>query len=344
MRRRLKNTDDSQGVMIPTKAYEVAMSKFLTKMERKYGRYAIPHLTYFIIGFYVIGYALTLMNSDIASYMTLEPYYILHGQIWRIFTWIVVPPSSFSIWTIIMLFFYLSVGQTLEKAWGDFRYNIYIFGGMILSLIAAFVCYLVLYMIAGTGEFTFGTGSTTPFSTYYICLSIFLGFAATFPDVQVLLYFVIPLKVKWLGIVYVAFIAYDVIQYMRIAISGNILGWVYVIGILVSLLNCLIFFLSTKNMKRYSPGEIKRRAQFKKAMNNAGPTIRPQQRSTAYGTGASNNANTGKRQQNVARHRCDICGKTELTNPEMDFRYCSKCAGAHEYCQDHLFTHVHIKL
>lgn len=311
------------------------MSRFLTKMERKYGRYAIPHLTWFIIGFYVIGYALTLINSNIASYMTLEPYFILHGQIWRLFTWVVIPPSSFSIWTVIMLFFYLSVGQTLERAWGDFRYNIYIFGGMLLSLIAAFVCYLIFYLITGNPVIVFGN---TPFSTYYICLSIFLGFAATFPDVQVMLYFVIPIKVKWLGVVYVAFIAYDVIQYIRIASAGKPIAWVYVVGIMVSLLNFALFYFSTKNMKRFSPGEIKRRAAFRKAMQQG--SIHPE--ASAQGN-ERRESWTGNSTQRGARHRCDICGRTDLTNPELDFRYCSKCAGSHEYCQDHLFTHVHIK-
>ena len=81
--------------------------------------------------------------ASIFSYLTLEPYYILHGQIWRLVTWILIPPESPGIFTIIMLFFYYSLGNSLEQTWGAFRYNVYIFMGMIsYGFWAAFLLYV----------------------------------------------------------------------------------------------------------------------------------------------------------------------------------------------------------
>ena len=91
---------------------------FLDKMERKYGRYAIHHLTAYIIVTYIAGYLIELTGTGLSSYLTLEPYYILHGQIWRLVSWILIPPGSLDIFTIIMLMFYYSIGTSLERAWG----------------------------------------------------------------------------------------------------------------------------------------------------------------------------------------------------------------------------------
>lgn len=95
---------------------------FLNKLERKFGRYAIPHLTTYIIITYVIGYLLNYAFPSALGYMTLDPYMIIfHGQVWRLVSWLLIPPSSLDIFTVIMLFFYYSIGSSLERAWGDFR-------------------------------------------------------------------------------------------------------------------------------------------------------------------------------------------------------------------------------
>ena len=324
------------------------MNKLYQKLERKLGRYAVPNLTVIIIGCYVIGYILTLINADIAAYMTLEPYLILKGQVWRLITWLVIPPSSLSIFTIIMLFFYLSIGRSLERAWGDFRYNIYIFGGIILTIIAAFICYFVFSAMAGHGV-VFGSGGRSPFSTYYICMSIFLGFAATFPDAQVYLYFILPIRIKWLGILYAAFLVYDAVGYVRAIAAGYTGAWVYIVAMAASLVNFVIFFFTTRNIRRLSPGEMKRRQEFRKAM--AASAARQQGSAPgANGSGTSaagygNGRPAGGREASAStpRHRCEICGRTDITDPDMDFRFCSKCSGSHEYCSEHLFTHIHIQ-
>ena len=179
---------------------------FLDKMERKYGRYALSHLTMYIIVTYIAGYIIQLAAPIMRQYLTLEPYYILHGQIWRLVSWILIPPSSLDIFTIIMLFFYYSIGTSLERAWGDFKYNVYIFSGILMTIIGSFLLYGILYAVNG-----YPSLMGTAFSTYYISLSIFLGFAISFPDMQVLLYFIIPIKIKWLAYLDVALLAYSMI-------------------------------------------------------------------------------------------------------------------------------------
>ena len=192
---------------------------FLDKMERKYGRYALSHLTMYIIVTYIAGYIIQLAAPIMRQYLTLEPYYILHGQIWRLLSWILIPPSSLDIFTIIMLFFYYSIGTSLERAWGDFKYNVYIFSGILMTIIGSFLLYGILYAVNG-----YPSLMGTAFSTYYISLSIFLGFAISFPDMQVLFMMVLPLKASWIavaeaGIYIYSFITGGLIEKIEIVLS-----------------------------------------------------------------------------------------------------------------------------
>lgn len=136
---------------------------FLNKMERKYGRYAIKNLSAYMIGTYVIGYLISVMAPSLLGYLTLEPAYILRGQVWRLVTWLFIPPSRLDLFTIIMLFFYYSIGSNMEHAWGSFRYNVYIFTGILFSIAGAFVVYFIL-----GGQVLMGGA----ISTYYINMSI----------------------------------------------------------------------------------------------------------------------------------------------------------------------------
>ena len=288
----------------------------LNKLERKLGKYAIPNLMRYLIGGYVLGYLLMIGSNitsvNFISYMTLEPYYIIHRfQIWRIFTWIMIPESSNILFFAIMLLLYYQLGTALENAWGTFRYNAYIFGGMLATLIGAFVLYFIYGAISGGPV----AGIGNYFSMEYVNLSIFLAFAVCFPDMEVLLYFIIPIKMKWMAVVYA----------VMIVISMITAGWPGRVAILCSLLNFLVFYLSTRNYRRVDPREIHRKQEFKRKVSQGqGPTV-------------------DRSGQPIARHKCAVCGRTELTHPELEFRFCSKCNGNYEYCQDHLFTHTHVK-
>lgn len=278
------------------------MSNLLNKLERKLGKYAVKNLSLYLIIGYVIGYILKLTGS--IEFLNLNPYLILQGQVWRIFTWILMPPSSLSIFTIIMLFFYYSIGTSLERTWGAFRYNLYIFSGMLFTLLGAFVLYFIYAYIGHNPAPIVGGFVSAAFSTYYVNLSIFLAFAACYPDMRVLLYFIIPIKIKWMAYLDIAILALSFFQ-------GNM---AIKVAIVTSLLNFLVFFLSTRNFKRVSPKEMHRKAEYRKQTT-----------------------------QNVKihKHKCAICGRTEDDGDELEFRFCSKCNGNYEYCQDHLFTHTH---
>jgi hypothetical protein len=301
----------------------------INKLERKFGKYAIPHLVNYLIGGYILGYLLQFggMTTGTAflSYMHLDPYMILHGQVWRIITWVLIPPEQNMLFAVIMMIFYWQLGTALERAWGTFRFNFYMFGGIICSVLGALLVYGIYSIsLIGTPEMStyqmvLGSSISAFFSTNYINLSIFLAFAMTYPEEQILLYFFIPIKMKWLGFVYAAFIGFDVFT----AIYAR--NWGVVIAIVASLTNFLIFFLMTRDFRRYSPKEFQRKRNFQRAYRANTDSFR---KAGEAGT---------------ARHKCCICGRTELTNPELEFRYCSKCNGAYEYCSDHLFTHTHVK-
>ena len=306
----------------------------LNKLERKFGRYAIPNLMLYLIGGYVLGFLLAIGSSitrvNFISYMTLEPYYILHHfQFWRIFTWVMIPNGTGGIFFfIIMLILYYQLGTALERQWGTFRFNVYIFGGMLMTLIGAFVLYGIMTLATGTPV----AGIGNYFSMEYINLTIFLAFAVCFPDLQIYLYFILPIKMKWMAIVYGVLI---VIQLLGTDWSGRV-------AILCSILNFLIFYLSTRNYRSIDPREIHRRQEFKRKMNQRGPFGDP------YGGAQPSGQRQGQRPSpghaaGIARHKCAVCGRTDLTNPGLEFRFCSKCNGNYEYCQDHLFNHRHVE-
>ncbi len=275
---------------------------WLNKLERKFGRYAIHNLTLYLIGGYIIGFGVYMFVPNLLNLLTLEPAYILHGQIWRIISWVLIPPSGNIFTTVIMMLFYYSLGTALERTWGAFRYNVYIFSGILFTVIGA----VLLYLIVGVDAVGYGVF----FSTYYINMSIFLAFAVSYPDMEVLLYFILPIKMKWMALVYAALTIYDLVR-------GNLFTR---IAIIASLLNFIVFFLSSRNVKPYMPKEQMRKRKFKQEQERPHMT---------YAGGA--------------RHRCAVCGRTELDDPNLEFRFCSKCNGNYEYCQDHLFTHEHVK-
>ena len=284
--------------------------KFIDKLERKFGRFGIPNLTIYMIVCYVIGYALMIVNPGILNWLSLEPAYILRGQVWRLVTWVLYPPSTSGVlwFAIAVLFFYYPIGTSLERTIGTFKYTLYILSGVIFTILGAFFLYFLL-----GGNVLVGN----VFSTYYISLSTFLAYAMCYPDMQVLLMFIIPVKMKWMAIFYVVIVVYEMIQYIM---AG---AWYLVIPIVASLLNFIIFYFGTKDFSRYNPKEVHRRNEFRRAME-------PQGRMKS-GSGS------------VTKHKCAICGRTELDDPNLEFRFCSRCNGNYEYCQDHLFTHTHVK-
>lgn len=293
---------------------------WMTKLERKIGKFAIKNLIAYILGAYVIGYIVYYMDvigiiPGFYSLLEMNPAAICHGQVWRLVTWICTIPQSPSIFLVFMFILYFWIGRTLENIWGTFRYNLFIFMGLILMTIGPMLIYGITGLILG-----FDSAINLSASTYYLNLTSFLAFATIFPNQQVYFMFLIPIKMKWLAILDAVLLGWTVIQnIMIITVMPEMTAICIsnIVSILLSVANFIIYFLSTRNYKRFSPKEVKRKRTYHKQVKEA----------TARGT----------------RHYCAVCGRTEVTNPELQFRFCSKCKGNLEYCTDHLFTHEHKK-
>ena len=293
--------------------------KWLNKMERKFGKYAIPNLMFYIVILYAVGFILELMSAalNIDSfykwYLSLDMEAILHGQIWRLVTFIIQPPNASWWFMIFALYLYYMIGRQLEMVWGTFRFNVYYFMGVLFHIIASLLAYLIFK-------------ESLPLGTHYLNLSLFLAYATIYPNQKFYLMGIIPIKVKWLAWIEAAGLCFTILgafvpMYNLILLFGSSIRTA-ALEAFVSILNFLIFFLMTRNMRKYSPKEIKRKQTYRKQVQ-----VGQQQ----------------ARYENGARHRCHVCGRTELDDENLEFRYCSKCNGNYEYCQDHLFTHEHIK-
>lgn len=290
----------------------------IDKLERKFRKYAIPNLMYYIIILYAVGWVLKVFAAGFyETWLCLDPPMILRGQIWRLITFIIYPPSTNVFYLLIGLYLYYSIGKTLEYQWGTFRFNLYFFTGVLLHILAAFICCYVFKANLGL-----------LFGTYYLNFSLFFAYAATYPDATFLLFFVIPIKAKWLGIINGIYFGITILAgfftnlfpmsvLIGLAQGGIIAHPAYSVMALVSLGNFLLFFFGMRNMRRFSPKEIHRRKRYNQSVRQG--------------------------QRVVTTHKCAICGRTEKDGDFLEFRFCSKCKGNREYCQDHLFSHEHVK-
>lgn len=268
--------------------------RLINRLERRFGRYAIHNLMYYIIIMYVIGFVFMYTAPwFMYQYLSLDAEAILHGQVWRLVTFLIYPPTTSPFWILFAILMYYSLGRSLEAIWGSFRFNVYFFMGVIGIILAEFIVYFL-------------TGVDLHLNTTYLNLTIFLAYAATFPEEWFYIYFILAVKAKWLALIDGLFLI------MQFAF-GN---FATKIAIFLAMLNFVIFFSMTKDFKKYSPKEVKRKQDFK------AQTMRPVSR---------------------ARHKCAVCGRTDEESPGMEFRYCSKCEGSYEYCMDHLYTHQHVK-
>lgn len=316
----------------------------MNSFNNKIRRFVIPNLTLWLIAGYVVGYIISMVNSSFLYWLSLDPYKILHGQVWRLITWVIIPPNMLGsdplglFLVLLVLFCCYSIGTVLERTWGTYKYNIFIFSGIFLAILFSFAYLLFIkltYDADGWETYVMyealnGVTHWFAFSTYYINISIYMVYAMTFPNAIVRLYFIVPIKMKWLGIV-------DLVYLILMFIIGHPSEK---FAIVAALLNCFIFYLSNIRGKSLNPYQIYRRTSFNRAynkgMSNAGRT-----RNTGGVTSQASDVKMNPRSQ--TRHKCAICGKTEVSDPDMEFRYCSKCAGSYEYCQTHLFTHTHVR-
>ena len=267
---------------------------YIERFCRKHPNFGIPRLMMYVSIANVAFWLLGLVNPVLINYLSFDPYLVLHGQVWRIISFAMIPPSD-GMLAVIAIYFYYWIGSTLEQYWGTPQFNIYFFTGILLTLLYGFLIYFI-------------TGIRIQLTATYVYLSMFFSFAALFPDMQVLLFFIIPVKMKWLALIDAAFFVYGV---LTTPFPLNLLP-------IVAVLN---FFL-------FCGGDLLRRLPRRPSAN----TVNFRRES---------NRIRREQRDNLYKHKCDVCGRTDVTNPELEFRYCSRCAGYHCFCQDHINNHIH---
>ena len=290
---------------------------FIDRLERRYSNFGVSNLMIYVIAISGLGMLISMVNPYIYyQYLSLDFYQIFHhGQVWRLITFLLCPSaggsgSSGLFWFVIMAWVYYSIGSNLERIWGRFRFTLFYLSGIVMILVVTLAAYLIMGIVYPAQEVGIWLGMQVTLE--YVTESLFLAFALVFPDVQFLLFFIIPVKAKWLSIFYFALDAYQIIQ-------GIMMKSYYPVAlIVVSLINIFIFFFFAKGRPGMAAHarQTKRKAEFKQKMHES--------------------------REKGPIHRCAICGRTELDAPELDFRYCSKCDGRYEYCSEHLFTHEHV--
>lgn len=285
---------------------------WMYKLEQKWGKYAIYDLHKYFVGIYFIGYVLSRFGN-ITSYLTFSIPAILQGQVWRLVSWVFVSQGG-GVMGLLFMLCLIPMGKTLEYFLGAFKMNVYLFGGVILNIVGAILVYVGSWLIIGTPL------PSVNLSMYYILLTTFMALAICIPDATVHLYFILPIKMKWMLVVYYLELLYELHLYYTAGAVYNVqTGIIYVVlggsQIIFALLNLALFFFFAKI--RISRKQKKRQTQFQSQMRQS--EVPP----------------------TMPRHKCVICGRTDKDHPELTFRYCSKCTGNKEYCQDHLFTHTH---
>jgi len=281
-------------------------------MERfalRHPNFGIPNLMrYIVIGSAVMFFLARMTNGQALFFLAFEWGQVLRGQVWRLLSFIFVPESLEPFSLILSLYFTWFIGTMLEQEWGTPKFNLYYFFGVLLTILTGIV-----------GHYAFGYSMIL--GTYYVNMSMFLAFAALYPDAQLLLLYIIPVKAKWLAWADVALFAVDVAGAL---FRGNFLGALLP---MVALLNFLIFFwCDLMDLIDRRRGYARHRnshqtIQFKSA-------VRQQRKKEA---------------QQGYRHKCSVCGRTDTDCPDLEFRYCSKCAGYHCFCIDHIYNHEHFK-
>ncbi len=264
-------------------------------------RFGIPNLMRVIVIGNVAVYVLMLLtqanDANALSFLTFNLNALLHGEVWRLVTFVFVPAYSSPFALLISLYFYYWIGSTLERQWGTAKFNLYYISGALLTVLGVVLASLIT-----------GNPYLTAAGTGYVNLSMFFAFAFLFPDTTVLLFFILPVRMKWLAYLDGALFAFDIIK----AIGAH--NWAGVVLPIVALLNFAVFIWPEVHY-------LKERAKYQ----NSRKTVQFRQ----------------AQQQQGYRHKCAVCGRTDTDYPDLQFRYCSKCVGYHCFCQDHIFNHVH---
>ncbi len=260
--------------------------KLLDRLDRRFGRYAVPNVTIYLIAGQSIFYVLFMMGKLSPVSVMLSGGLLMKGEWWRLVTFPFNPPVQNLLFAFFAWYLFYLMGSALEELWGAFRYNIFLLVGYILTVAVSFLT--PAYAV----------------SNAFIGGSVFLAFAFLFPDYQLLLFLVVPVRIRWLALL-------TWLYYGYLFLFG---GWGIRFLVMSSVGNFLLFFARDIYVNiRYGKRQLAKKV---------GRTVR-------------NN--------DQPFHRCTVCGITDKTHPQMDFRYCPQCDGQHGYCTEHILNHEHIK-
>lgn len=263
-------------------------------------RLGIPGLMRYIVGANAVIYLLSLFaRGGSLNFLCMDPASVLRGELWRIVTYVLLPTNG-GIFLVLSLFFYYWLGESLERLWGSTKFTVYYVSGTLLTALASLLAYLI-------------DGISVPiYGAVYVNTALFLAFALNYPDAMVNIYFIIPVKMKWLAALEGILYALSVVT----AIAARM--WGQALMPIVALLNLFVFFTPDflRKADRVKAHTRPQAVQFRRA-------VKEQQRQKGY------------------HHKCSVCGRTDTDYPDLQFRYCSKCAGYHCFCEDHIFNHTH---
>lgn len=262
-------------------------------------RLGVSGLMRYIIGANIVIYFLSMFSTGTLSFLAMDPAAVLRGEIWRIFTYVLINTSD-GLWLLVSCMFYYWLGESLERTWGSTKFTLYYVSGTLLTALAA----ILVYLIDGISYPVFGAG--------YVNSAMFFAYAMYNPDAMVRIYFIIPIRMKWVAWFEAALYA---VQTIRFALVGL---WGMALMPIIALLNLFVFFAPVFQRKADQV-----RAHHRPEAVQLRKAVKEQQKQKGY------------------NHKCCVCGKTDTDYPNMQFRYCSKCAGYHCYCEEHIFNHVH---
>lgn len=265
-------------------------------------RLGIPNLMRYIVAANAIIYIFSMFDGSglLMCILAMDASSVLRGQLWRIVTFVLIPSGGNPFSVMISLFFYFWLGESMERLWGSTKFTVYYAGGMLLSVLAS----LLALLLDGFAIPLYGAG--------YVNAALFFAFALTYPETVVRLFYIIPIKMKWLAIVEAVLYALSVVEGIRAGLWGMALTPI------VAMLNLFIFF---------SPGFFRRADQFQARHRSEAIQFRK--------------AVKEQKRQKGYNHKCEVCGRTDTEYPQLQFRYCSRCTGYHCFCEDHIFNHVH---
>lgn len=282
-----------------------SIDSWLDRFAYKHPRFGIPNLMLIIVAGSVLVYMVDMVsNYSFTPLLAFSPAAVFQGQVWRLVTFVFVTFAGDPFTLILSLYFYWWVGSSLEREWGAAKFTLYYLTGVVFNILVG----LIAQLLGGSGIITM----------HYVNLSLFFAFATLFPDMQILLFFFIPVKVKWMAWLDAA--------YFVISILASLIQFDFVSAVLavMALLNYVLFFWSD------IAGFIRRRRQRTKHQTSR-QTINFKQ------------ATRQAQQQKGYIHKCAVCGKTDADFPDEEFRYCSQCNGYYCYCSEHIHDHVHIQ-